>query len=106
MREQSIAASIRRVIRNACEEAACNAEDTDKLERRSVALYRRRGGVVHGSASVTPAELNELRQIVRLALTGSQQPGVFTGILSLEVLERRFADLESLVTGSADRVVR
>jgi hypothetical protein len=90
MRQNSIGSGIREVMRRACEEAGCTAEEAQAIIKRAGDLYRRRGAAVHDGSAITTEEVSEFRQIVRLALTGSRGRGVFSGIVERAVADKGY----------------
>lgn len=88
IRTQSIASSIRALMKAACADASLTGEDTDQVVRRTVDLYHLRSAAVHAGSDVRPHEAAELRSIARFALTGSRDRGVFSGVVEGFALDK------------------
>ncbi|TPJ81879.1 hypothetical protein FJ434_20465 [Mesorhizobium sp. B2-5-13] len=81
MREQSITSSIRTLMQDSCARAGLDDEQTTGIVRRTVELYRLRSKIVHGGRGASPHEVAEFRAMARIALTGSKERGVFSGVI-------------------------
>jgi hypothetical protein len=79
MKQESIASAIRSALESAGRRASLEDKEIDRLKRRAVELHRLRSQVVHGGADPSPANIVELRNIVRFLLTGDVDRGQFSG---------------------------
>jgi hypothetical protein len=81
MRQESIASAIKSEVKAACARAKIGTEETDKIAKRTAALYGKRSAVVHRGAAVSAEEVAEFRYYVRFLFTGTLKRGAFSGVL-------------------------